>query len=166
MQDIEIVDNNGNVIGTAARDVVHGNNSLLHRVVHALIFDDTNKLLLQKRSSNKDVAPGLWDTSVGGHVDLGETITQALEREIKEELGITMINPKFLYSYIHSNHYESELVYSYKCIYKGKITFNRDEIDDVCYWNINDLLKALDDGSFSDNFKHELKLFLSYSNQK
>ncbi|MBF0541881.1 MAG: NUDIX domain-containing protein [Nitrospirae bacterium] len=162
MEILEIVDNNGNIIGTAPRNVAHGDNTLLHRVVHALVFDDTNKLLLQKRSMNKDVAAGLWDTSVGGHVDLGETTIEAICREINEELGINCPNPEFLYSYIHSNDFESELVYTYKYINNEKIIFNREEIDDVCYWDINELMNVLDNGSFSDNFIHELRLYLKH----
>lgn len=162
---LEIVDNNGNVIGQKPRNVIHGDNSLLHRVVHLLVFDGRGKLLLQKRSLNKDVAAGLWDTSVGGHVDLGETILESLSREMSEELGITCSNPQFLYSYIHSNDYESELVYTYKCVNSSKVTFNRDEIDDVCYWDIVELIKVLNDGSFSDNFRHELSLYMEYCNK-
>ena len=37
----------------------------------------------------EDIQPGKWDTSVGGHVDLGESVEMALHREVKEELGIT-----------------------------------------------------------------------------
>ena len=74
--------------------------SLLHKVVHVLVFNDAGNLLLQKRSMNKDVAPGKWDTSVGGHVSPGEDLKTAALREMKEELGVIPEDIEPLYSYI------------------------------------------------------------------
>ncbi|MFH1146869.1 MAG: hypothetical protein V1736_04095 [Pseudomonadota bacterium] len=53
---LEIVDRNGNVNGTAPRSLVHDNPALVHKVVHVLVFHEDGRLLLQKRSRNKDVA--------------------------------------------------------------------------------------------------------------
>jgi isopentenyldiphosphate isomerase len=83
---LEVVDKYGNVLKLAKRSEIHRNPSLIHRVVHVLVFDKKGRLLLQKRSLNKDVAPGKWDTSVGGHVNPGEDILEAAKREMKEEL--------------------------------------------------------------------------------
>ncbi len=44
-------------------------------------------LLLEKRSQNARVAPGVWDTP-GGHLEAGESAVNALRRELSEELGI------------------------------------------------------------------------------
>ncbi len=78
---LEIVNEQGDVTGTATREEIHKDNSLLHRVIHLLLFNRKGLLLLQKRSTSKDIAPGKWDTSVGGHVDPGEDINTALKRE-------------------------------------------------------------------------------------
>ncbi|MFQ3574572.1 MAG: NUDIX domain-containing protein, partial [Thermodesulfovibrionales bacterium] len=102
---LEIVDKEGNTIGKARRDEIHGNPSLLHKVVHVIVVNDYGDMLLQKRSLKKDVAPGLWDTSVGGHIDCGESIESALIRETMEEIGVIPLRLDFLYSYIHSNDY-------------------------------------------------------------
>jgi len=155
---LEIVDREGRIISIAPRSIVHGNPSMLHRVVHVLIFNSKGELLLQKRASHKDVAPGKWDTSVGGHVGLGEDILTAAKREMLEELGIVSQNLRFLYTYIHSNDYESELVYTYCTIHDGPFNFNRKEIEEVAFWNFADIHKSLDFGllvtilsrSFSD----------------
>src|ERR1700690_2049992 len=89
---LEIVDKYGTIIGHAERDVLHRNPSLIHRVVHVLVFNNDGGLLLQKRSMTKDIAPGAWDTSVGGHIDPGEDIWDAARREMSEELGIADID--------------------------------------------------------------------------
>ncbi len=143
---LEIVDKAGEVIGRASRAVIHGNNSLLHRVVHVMVVNPSGDILLQKRSMNKDVAPGRWDTSVGGHVDAGETVDDALRREMGEELGITGMDIKFLYSYIHSNPYESELVSSYQCLHEGPFNFSREEIDEVRFWPLHEIRERLGKG--------------------
>lgn len=43
---------------------------------------------------------GKWDTSVGGHVDLGESVEMALKREAGEELGISDFTSQLLTHYV------------------------------------------------------------------
>lgn len=159
---LDIVTEEGEIIKTLSRSEVHGNPSLIHRVVHVLVFNSRGELLLQKRSANKDVAPGKWDTSVGGHVNSGESLETALKREMQEELGIKKCNPVFLYSYIHSNKYESELVYTYSCVHDGEADFPDNEIDEVRPWNVNEIRRNLGNGKLSDNFEHEIHTYFKY----
>ncbi len=140
---LEVVDENGDVLRLAKRSELHCNPSLIHRVVHVLVFDKKKRLLLQKRSLNKDVAPGKWDTSVGGHVNPGEDILEAAKRETKEELGISDCRLDYLYAYLFSNHIESELVSTFSCIYNGKFIFNKDEIDEIAFWDIKKIKENL-----------------------
>ncbi|MBF0567165.1 MAG: NUDIX domain-containing protein [Nitrospirae bacterium] len=161
---LDIVNAEGRVIGSARRCEAHGNNCLLHRVVHLFVFDDRGRLLLQKRSMNKDVAAGKWDTSVGGHVNCGESVSDALIREMGEELGITVpVAPRFLYTYVHSNDHESELVYSYSLVYTGEIKFAKAEIDEIRYWEMEEIRQLLGSGTYSDNFEHEFNNYLALS---
>jgi mutator protein MutT len=125
-----------------------------------LVFNSREELILQKRSMNKDVAAGKWDTSVGGHVNAGETPGQAVRREMEEELGITTCEPEFLYSYIHSNPYETELVHTYLCVHDGEINFQQDEIDEVRPWSIKEITLNIGRGVLSDNFEHEITQYL------
>jgi len=48
--------------------------------------DGQAALYVQKRSANRSLFPDCWDI-LGGHVDDGETLEEALAREIKEESG-------------------------------------------------------------------------------
>ncbi|MBI4685616.1 MAG: NUDIX domain-containing protein [Nitrospirae bacterium] len=163
---LEIVSREGRIIGLAPRSEIHGNPSLIHRVVHVLVFNKKNKLFLQKRSFKKDVAPGRWDTSVGGHISPGENTIQAAKREMEEELGITDCTPEFLYTYMHTNPYETELVYTYRCVYDGDISFNKDEIDEVRAWSIDEIQNNIGKNIFSDNFEHEINTYLKFKEVK
>lgn len=159
---LEIVDHEGNVVRVAPRSEVHGDPSLMHRVVHVLVFNSEGHLFLQQRSMTKDVAPGRWDTSVGGHVDPGESLVEAALREMEEELGISP-DIEFLYSYVHSNDYETEQVHTFRCTHDGPVTFNKDEIDAVRPWSMDEIRKALGNGALSDNFEHEFNTYLGQS---
>jgi isopentenyldiphosphate isomerase len=157
---LAVVNDRGEIIKNLPRSEIHGNPSLMHRVVHVLVFNSEEDLLLQKRSMNKDVAPGKWDTSVGGHVNADETLDEAVKREMEEELGITSCDLEFLYNYIHSNEYETELVYTYSCSHDGEINFQKDEIDEVRSWSMAEIKRNIGNGTLSDNFEHEIQTYL------
>lgn len=154
---LEVVNHKGEVINILPRTTIHGNPSLIHRVVHVLVFNSRRELLLQKRSMNKDVAPGRWDTSVGGHLNPGEDPLSGARREMKEELGIVVEEPKFLYTYIHTNSYETELVYTYTCLYEGSlICFNPVEIDEIKFWSVEEINEHMGKRILSENFEQEI----------
>lgn len=54
--------------------------------VGAVILNSDGKAFAQLRSADRSLFPGCWDI-VGGHVDPGETLLQALVREVVEETG-------------------------------------------------------------------------------
>ena len=84
----DVVDGNDQVTGQATRAEVHAK-KWLHRAVHVFVYNKRGDLLLQQRSMFKDTHPGVWDSSVSGHLDSGETYQAAAIRELAEEMGIT-----------------------------------------------------------------------------
>ncbi len=154
-EQFDIVDEQDRVLGSALRNEVHGNPTLIHRVAHVLVFNSAGELYLQKRSSRKDVQPGKWDTSVGGHVDRGETYHAAALRETSEELGIRGAELKFSHKYLHRNAYESEYVATFKIVWNGPISFDSHEIDEGRFWRFNEIEAARDTGCFTPNFLDE-----------
>jgi isopentenyldiphosphate isomerase len=152
-----VIDDTGCIIASATRTECHSGSKILHPVVHLHLFNKAGKILLQKRSSNKDIQAGKWDTSVGGHVDYGESIEEALFREVREELGITSFTPEFTGSYIFESEIEKEMIYAYKTIYEGAIHFNPDEIDEVRFWSQKEIESQLGKGLFTPNFENEWK---------
>jgi mutator protein MutT len=55
--------------------------------VGALILNDKGELFLSKRSENTKNEHGCWEIP-GGSVEFGETLQDAIKREMKEEYGI------------------------------------------------------------------------------
>lgn len=58
--------------------------------IHVCIFNSKNQLLIQQRQPFKKGWPNMWDVSVGGSAVAGDTSAQAAERELFEELGISL----------------------------------------------------------------------------
>lgn len=157
-----LVDPQGQVIGSAAREECHGNPALLHPVVHCIVRDRQGRWLLQLRSVKKDIQPGKWDTSVGGHIRYGETPQEALEREVGEEIGLVVraADCRFLHQYTHANSRESELVYTYTCTRDGPFTPQESEVDAVRFWTVAEIQARLPEGIFTPNFAEEFALSL------
>ncbi len=159
MELFEIVNDAGEVIGTAPREKCHGDPSLVHRAVHVLLFNSKGGLLLQLRSKDKDIQPGKWDTSVGGHLAVGETYEQAAVREMSEELGIEGVKMEYLYDYPLRNDVESENIRSFRAVYDGEVRFQKEEIDAVRFWSLDEVRSTLGKGVFTPNFEQEFGLY-------
>jgi isopentenyldiphosphate isomerase len=157
-----IVDDEGNVIGEAKRSVCHdGRSMLLHPVVHLHLFNGSGKMFLQKRSVSKDIQPGKWDTSVGGHVFPGELIDEALEREIMEEIGLIISNPGFLGRYIWKSSVERELVHVFSAVSEEIPVIDPVEIDEGRFWSIDEIKSSIGKNIFTQNFENEFLKFFS-----
>ena len=149
-----IVDENGNMTGAATRGECHNGSKLLHPVVHLHVFNSAGDLYLQKRPAWKDIQPGKWDTSVGGHVDLGENVPEALKREVWEELGITDFTPVPLGHYVFESDRERELVTAFRTVYDGPITPS-EELDGGRFWSLAEIRDNLGKDLFTPMFESE-----------
>ena len=152
-----LVNEEGETIGKATRKECHSGSKMLHPVVHLHIFNEAGDLYLQKRSMTKDIQPGKWDTAVGGHIDYGETVEEALRREVREELGITDFAPQFITRYVFESAIEKELVNPFRTTYDGPFTPDPSELDEGRFWPKAEILANMGKGVFTPNFEGEYK---------
>ena len=66
-----------------------------HRTAQVYVLNQENELLCNLRHPSKDLFPQLWDVSIGGHLEPGESYETCALRELGEELGIA-VNPEKL----------------------------------------------------------------------
>ena len=155
-----IVDEQGNITGAATRGECHSGSKLLHPVVHLHVFNAQGDIYLQKRPEWKDIQPGKWDTAVGGHIDLGESVEIALKREAREELGITDFEARFLGNYVWESPRERELVFSFLCTRYNHIHIDNDEVDEGRFWTLQELAEGMEKNKLTPNLVHEYRLLL------
>lgn len=88
---IDIVDKHGNPTGTSELKSIIHQKGYYHHTTHVWLYNKSGEILLSQRSAKKIICPLMWDVSVAGHIDAGETPQQAAVREAKEEIGITIL---------------------------------------------------------------------------
>lgn len=149
MNDVEyldIVNDQDEVIGKEAYTDVYLHKSP-HRIVHILIFDLQHELLLQMRSKFKRAHASTWSTSVGGHVQSGETYKQAALREAKEELGVRpIIEEKYKDTYINTLGHKKFLT-TFIAVDDGwKFSINPQEVEKLEYKSLKEIQQMIRQG--------------------
>lgn len=159
---LDVLDDEGRVVGTAPRDRVHGL-GLPHRAVHVLVRDGHGRLLLQLRSSTKGTCPGMWDTSVGGHVGAGEDVLEAALRETSEELGIEVAASALVTLAGHRVDLpnDREHVVNFELRHEGPFHPDPIEVDAVAWFDAREIEALLARGACTPNFAIQWDLWLA-----
>lgn len=92
-EELAIVDDKGNISEEGVQRSVAHRDGIRHAASHVFIYkriDNTLWFLLQRRSRCKDSFPGCLDMSSGGHVEKGSDFLLTAQRELGEELGLTV----------------------------------------------------------------------------
>lgn len=138
-----LVDLNDTVIGSGEKLWVHENDKL-HRAFSVFVIDG-NRMLLQKRNTNKYHSGGLWANACCSHPRAGELLEDAVKRRMAEEIGISAPFEE-LFHFIYRTEYDNGLTeYEYDhvflCKYSGPVFPSKNEIDEIKWIDISELKK-------------------------
>ncbi len=155
---VPLITEDGKIVGSAPRPLVHNGSHWLHPVVHLHVFSSDNRLLLQLRPKTKKIQPGKWDTAVGGHISMGENLPDALKRETYEEIGLTNFNAQLTRTYVWHCDVEDEYVFVFQTFNDGPFsTKNIGEVDSLRFWTFDELKDAIGKNILTPNIERELK---------
>ncbi|MCX8080956.1 MAG: isopentenyl-diphosphate Delta-isomerase [Bacteroidia bacterium] len=142
-----LVDENDRELGVCEKIQAHREGKL-HRAFSLIVFNQNDEMLIHKRAKGKYHSAGLWSNSCCSHPKPGETITEAVIRRSKEELGIHISIPvlkgKFIYKKTFENGLtEHELDYVFEVVSIENPQPNPAEVEEVKFLSIQELKKEI-----------------------
>ena len=132
-----------NQIGSGDKLETHKKNQL-HRAFSVFIVHD-GKMLIQKRAKDKYHSAGLWANACCSHPRWGETLDDAVQKRMEEELGIAQGScfPEELFSFNYFTKYhglsEYEIDHVFCVDYNGDLHPDPDEIEELRWVHLEDL---------------------------
>lgn len=128
------------------------------------LTDDGKEILFQRRC-NTGYMDGKYEISCSGHLEKGESLSNAMIREAKEELGIEIQEKDLQLVFVNHSYKEDYIqIYFTTQKYKGSPQIiEKDKCDDLRWFNINNLpnnimdriervIKCIESGVLYDNY--------------
>jgi len=156
-----LVDENDNEIGSMEKIEAH-EKAVLHRAFSIFVFNDAGQMMLQQRALSKYHSPGLCTNSCCSQPRPGETLLEATQRRIIEEMGFSCEMEEVL-SFIYKAPFdhgltEHELDHVFIGRYNDDPEINPDEVEAWKWVEVSDLLADIDKNP--DNYTVWFKIAL------
>lgn len=158
---VDIVSENNDVIARASRAQMRAQR-MRHRATYIVVHNGMGKILVQRRTQEKDFLPGMLDATAGGVVQSGEGMLESARREAEEELGIAGVPfaGHGLFYFADSNCRVWGALFS--CVSHGPFAMQEEEVAEI-FWMTPAEVTARCDEFTPDSLK-ALSLWLSRKN--
>lgn len=148
---VVLVDEDDRVIGESGKTAAHEGDGRLHRAISVFLFDDAGRVLLQRRAATKHHFRGLWANTCCSHPRPGETVLDAGERRLVEEMGIrASLSEVGVFTYkatdAESGLVEHEVDHVLAGSYSGEPSPDPEEVDDWAWVDARTLGERLREG--------------------
>jgi isopentenyl-diphosphate delta-isomerase len=138
-----LVDEQDNEIGSMEKIEAH-EKAVLHRAFSIFIFNEMGQMMLQRRALSKYHSPGLWTNTCCSHPRPGESLYQATQRRIAEEMGFRCeMREVFHFIYMAPFDHgltEHELDHVFLGLYNEDPAINTEEVEEWKWMDIDELL--------------------------
>ncbi|MFC1647281.1 isopentenyl-diphosphate Delta-isomerase [Patescibacteria group bacterium] len=150
---VVLVDEFDNQLGLEVKLTAHLGKGKLHRAVSVLVWRPLGEgieLLIQKRSVNKSLWPGVWANTICTHPRDDESYKDCAVRRLDEEMGIKItgnqLEKVFQFKYqasFNDELSEHELDTVFLCNWDGRPNINQTEIADFLWIDMDALAKEM-----------------------
>lgn len=155
---VDIVNEENEVIAQSSRAQMRAQR-LRHRATYIVVHDGRGKILVQRRTENKDFMPGMLDATAGGVVQSGENMLESARREAEEELGIADVpfaeHGIFYFEDQHCRVWGG----LFSCVSHGPFAMQEEEVAEI-FWMLPEEITARCD-EFTDDSLKALSLWMS-----
>ena len=139
---VVLVDELDNKVGLMEKMEAHINPTL-HRAFSIFIFNSKNEMLLQQRALSKYHTPGLWTNTCCSHPRDGESLHDATNRRLQEEMGM-QCELKEVFSFIYKADVMQGLVeHEFDHVFIGTSDdipiINKDEVESFRYDTVENI---------------------------
>lgn len=128
-------------------------------VIHICIFNSKGEMLIQHRQPFKSGWSDMWDVSVGGSAISGDSPSRAAERELFEELGISMsfedIRPSLTLNFEWG--FDDIFIVKHE-VDIDSLSLQYEEVSEVKWADCEEIKKMIDEGSFIPYHKSYIDL--------
>ena len=141
--------------------------NLYHMVVHACVFNKKGEMLVQQRQPFKSGWSNMWDITMGGSATAGDTSQTAVERELREELGLEIsfegIRPALT---IHQEDGFDDIYVVEKEVDLSTLKLQYEEVQAAKWASREEIMKMIGEGVFIPYHKSVIELLFFLRNHR
>ncbi|MEV5828517.1 isopentenyl-diphosphate Delta-isomerase [Spirillospora sp. NPDC052242] len=142
-EEIVLLNADDEAVGTAPKVASHHSETPYHLAFSCYVVDTDGRVLITQRALGKRTFPGVWTGSCCGHPAPGEKLRDAVQRRLRDELGIggaalTSVLPRFRYRAVAEDgtvEHERCPVVRATVAAGGAVALNPEEVEAAEWWS-------------------------------